>query len=176
MEYQSSEFLIKWWREARMLMSIPSKESTLGCVQKEILQNSHSWRPRICEWLRMGRSVFPQPKAKSYLVRFLSNLWHLNRKLKRKPYPMTKICEMILKPEGFKYAMSMDFNMGYYHMHLSEEASNLCIIIRPWGEYSYKLLTMRVRTSLGTFQEKMNKMFHIFWIYLGIYSWPVDNH
>ena len=53
------------------------------------------------EW---GEPSFAQPKAKTNCVRFLSGLWNLNRQLKRKPYPMSKICEMILNLEGFKYA------------------------------------------------------------------------
>ena len=30
---------------------------------------------------------------------------------------------MLLKREGFKYAMSLDLNMGYYHIQLSEDLS-----------------------------------------------------
>ena len=37
-----------------------------------------------------------QLKAKTNRVRFLSDFWHLNRQLKRKPYPMPKIREMLL--------------------------------------------------------------------------------
>ena len=52
--------------------------------------------------------------------------------LKRKPYPMPKIRELLLKREGFKYTMSLDLNMGYYHRRRSEEAVNLCTIMLPW--------------------------------------------
>ena len=48
---------------------------------------------------------------------------------------MPKICEMLLNLEGFQYAMSLDLNMGYYHIRLSNQASNVCTIIIPWGKY-----------------------------------------
>ena len=57
---------------------------------------------------------------------------------------MPKINEMLLKLEGFQCATSLDLNMGYYHIRLSENASNLCKIILPWGKYCYKHLPMGV--------------------------------
>ena len=48
---------------------------------------------------------------------------------------MPKINEILLELEGFRYAMLLDLNMGYYHIQLSENASNLCTIIIPQGKY-----------------------------------------
>ena len=45
--------------------------------------------------------------------------------------PMPKIQEMLLNIEGFKYATSLELNMGYYHSRLSTNAINLCTIISP---------------------------------------------
>ena len=59
---------------------------------------------------------------------FLSDLQNLNRQMKRKPYPMPKIREVLLKLKYFKYSMSLDLNVGYYHISLIEEARNLCNI------------------------------------------------
>ena len=47
---------------------------------------------------------------------------------------MPKINEMIFKLEGFWYDTSHDLNMGYYHIRLSDNASNICKIIIPWGD------------------------------------------
>ena len=44
---------------------------------------------------------------------------------------MTKINEMLLQLEGFKYDTSIDLNMGYYHIWLTKDKSNLCTIIIP---------------------------------------------
>ena len=45
------------------------------------------------EW---GEPSFAQPKAKTNRARFLSDYRNLNRQLKRNPYLMTKIHEMLL--------------------------------------------------------------------------------
>ena len=42
---------------------------------------------------------------------------------------MPKILEIILNLEGFQYATSLDLNMGYYRIRLSNEERNLCTII-----------------------------------------------
>ena len=47
---------------------------------------------------------------------------------------MPKIREMLLNLEGFQYAMSLELKMGYYHIRLRYQASNLCTNILPWGK------------------------------------------
>ena len=49
---------------------------------------------------------------------------------------MPKIYYMLLKLEGFQYPMSLDFNMGYYHIRLNKNVSNLCTIIILWVQAS----------------------------------------
>ena len=46
------------------------------------------------EW---GDPNFAQPKPKSNWVSFLSEFRNLNKQLKKKPYPMSKINEILLK-------------------------------------------------------------------------------
>jgi hypothetical protein len=48
----------------------------------------------------------------------LADLRELNKVLKRKPYPLPKISDMLQKLEGFMYATSLDLNMGFYHSML----------------------------------------------------------
>ena len=61
------------------------------------------------EW---AAPTFIIPK-KNKTVRFISDFRELNKRIKRKPYPIPKIQDLLLKLEGFKYATSLDFNMGY---------------------------------------------------------------
>ena len=75
---------------------------------------------------------------------------------------MPKINEMLLKLEGFQYATSLDLNMGYYHIRLSENASNLCTIILLWEKYRYKRLPMKVANSPDILQQIMNYLYHGF--------------
>ena len=92
----------------------------------------------------------------------LSGYRDLNGLLKRQPYPMPKMCEILLKLEAFQYTTSLDLKMGCYRLCLIEEASNICTIIIPWGKYKYKRLPMGVCNSPDIFWEKMNEMFRGF--------------
>jgi hypothetical protein len=53
------------------------------------------------------------------------------------------------------FAMALDLNMGYYTIRLDPDASRICIIIFPWGKYSYKRLPMGIAGSPDIFQSKM---------------------
>ena len=66
---------------------------------------------------------------------------------------------MLLNLEDFQCDTSLELNMGYYHIRLSGEASNLCNIILPWAKYKYKRLPMGVCNYLDIYQEQMNEMF-----------------
>ena len=94
---------------------------------------------------KWGVPYFSQPKSKTNRVRFLSDFHNLNMQLELKPYPMPKICEILLNLEGFQYNTSLDLNMGYYHIHISKQDGNLCMIILTWVKYWYKRLPMGVR-------------------------------
>ena len=52
-------------------------------------------------------------------LRSLADLREINKVIKRKPFPLPKITDMLQKLEGFMYATSLDLNMGYYHMLLT---------------------------------------------------------
>ena len=58
--------------------------------------------------------------------------------------------------------MSLYLNMGYYHNRISKNASNLCMIILPWGKHGLKNLPLGIDNSTDIFQQKMNDLFHIF--------------
>ena len=66
---------------------------------------------------------------------------------------------MLLNLEGFKYAMTLELNMGYYHIRLSAQAINLWTIIPPLGKYQYKCLPTGVNNSPDIFQGEMNEIF-----------------
>eukprot|EP00957_Ditylum_brightwellii_P075986 5775747-Ditylum_brightwellii.AAC.1 len=61
--------------------------------------------------------------------------------------------------EGFTYAMSLDLNMGYYHIKISPKSSVLCTIVLPWGKYEYLKFPMGLCNSFDIFHEKMSKIF-----------------
>ena len=106
------------------------------------------------EW---GTPTFIIPK-KDNKVRFISDFRRLNQKIKRKPYPLPRKSDTLQELEGFQYATSLDMNMGYYHITLSEEASNICTIVTEFGKYQYKRLPMGVSCSPDIFQAKIYEL------------------
>ena len=106
------------------------------------------------EW---GSPTFIIPK-KDGRVRFISDFRKLNQKIKRKPYPLPRISDTLQELEGFQYATSLDMNMGYYHIALSPEASDMCTIVTEFGKYRYKRLPMGVSCSPDIFQAKINEL------------------
>ena len=110
------------------------------------------------EW---GAPTFCQSK-KNGTIRILTDLRELNKLIKRKPFPIPKVQEMLLKLEGFTYATSIDLNMGYYHIRLSPGSSRLCTMVLPFGKYEYLKLPMGLINSPDIFQEKISELFYGF--------------
>ena len=106
------------------------------------------------EW---GSPTFIIPK-KDLRVRFVSDFRRLNQKVKRKPYPLPRISDTLQELEGFQYATSLDLNMGYYHIVLSDKSSDMCTIVTEFGKYRYKRLPMGVACSPDIFQAKIYEL------------------
>jgi hypothetical protein len=120
---------------------------------------------RLCDLgvlKKVNRSEWAAPTfiipKKDGTVRFISDFRQLNLRIKRKPYPIPKIQDLLLKLEGFKYATSLDLNMGYYHRSLSPFSKSLCTIVLPYGKYEYQRLPMGLCNSPDIFQERMSTL------------------
>ena len=59
-------------------------------------------------------SIYILFSKKHGTVSFISNFRELNKRIKRKPFSILKIQDLLLKLEGFKYPSSLDLNLGYY--------------------------------------------------------------
>src|SRR5688500_13588077 len=88
----------------------------------------------------------------------LADLRELNKRIKRHPFPIPKIQDMLHKLEGFMFAISLDLNMGYYHLLLMPNASRLCTVILPWGKYECLRLPMGLCNNPDIFQKKMSEL------------------
>ena len=60
--------------------------------------------------------------------------------------------------QGFTYTTTLDLNMGYYTIKLTESAQSIFTIVTPNGRYSYKRLTMGIKCVPDIFQAKMNDL------------------
>jgi hypothetical protein len=97
-------------------------------------------------------------KKKTGDVRILTDFRRLNDMLKRKPFPLPKINDLLQRLEGFQYATAIDLSMGYYHIPLDKESSQLCTTILPWGKYQYLRLPMGIKNSPDVFQAIMQDL------------------
>ncbi len=54
------------------------------------------------------------------------------------------ISSVLQEIEGFIYITALDLNMGYYTIRLDPDTQQICMIILPWGKYSYLRLPMGI--------------------------------
>ncbi len=85
----------------------------------------------------------------------ISDFRELNKRIVRKPCPIPKISTILQEIEGFTYNTAFDLNIDYYTFRLDPTASEMCIIIFPWGKYSYKRLPMGFGGSAIIFQAQI---------------------
>ena len=90
----------------------------------------------VFKWINASKWATPTfvISKKDATVRFISDFCELNKCIKHKPFPIPKIQDLLLKLEGFQHAMSLDLNMGYYHIELMPFSKRLCTIVTPWGQ------------------------------------------
>jgi hypothetical protein len=70
---------------------------------------------------------------KNGTIRVVTDFRKLNLLLKRHPFPIPKIGDMIRSMEGFTFASALDLEMGYYHIKLDADVyiQNLCTTVLP---------------------------------------------
>ena len=93
-----------------------------------------------------GAPSFCQPK-KDQGIRFLTDFRQINKRIKRKPFPLPKIVEALKKIERFKSATAIDLSQGYYHLPLSERAQAILTTVLPWGQICLQKITYGLSLS-----------------------------
>jgi hypothetical protein len=137
--------------------SFPIPKIHKATLMKEI---DHLVLIGVLKWQPSSKRASPSfiiPK-KDYTVRTISGFRELNKQIVRKPYPIPKISTTLQELEGFKYATTIDFNMGYYTIRLDPTAAEMCTIIFPWSKYSYQRLPMGFAGSADIFQAEMGNL------------------
>jgi hypothetical protein len=85
------------------------KDTLIEEVERLVKLGVFEWQP-ASEW---ASPLFIIPK-KNRTIHFLSNFWEVNKRLIRKPFPITKISMVLQELEGFTFATTLDQNRGYY--------------------------------------------------------------
>ena len=112
---------------------------------------------------KVNRSEWAAPSfiipKKDGTVRFINDFRELNKRIRRKPFPIPNIQDMLLNLEGFQCAISLDLNMGHYHIELSPNSKRPCTLVFPFGKFEMQRLPMGLCNSPDIFQEKMSELF-----------------
>ena len=88
-----------------MFNTISSTKGKRRLKKKEVERSVILGVLEISNDTECGSPYFVKPKPRQYRLCLLRDFINLNKKLKRKPYTMTKINKILLKLEGFQYAM-----------------------------------------------------------------------
>ena len=131
-------------------------------IHKDVLKKEVDRLEKIgvLKWEKDSQWASPTfiiPKSNGQ-VRVISDFREVNKRIERKPWPLPKITDILLELEGFRWATSLDLNMGYYTIRLDPDSAKVCTIIFPWGKYSYQRLPMGIAGSPDIFQEKMSEL------------------
>ena len=130
----------------------PIPHSKEAVTKKELLRLESINVIKKCHQSEWAAPSFIQPK-KTGDVRVLTDFRQLNKWLRRKPFPLPKISDILQKMTGFKYATAIDLSMGYYHIPLDEYSQDLCTTILPWAKYKWLRLPMGIINSPDIFQS-----------------------
>ena len=105
---------------------------------------------KALEWACL---TFAIPK-KDKMICMVSDLWGINQLIKRKPYPVLLIQDIMPSIGKFRFTTAIDLVMGYYSMGLAPAAKEKCVICLPWGIYQYEVLPMELVVSSQMFSNK----------------------
>ena len=84
---------------------------------------------------------------------------NLNEAVKRNPYYVRTIDDVIPKVSGSTQFSILDARSGFWQVNLDEESSRLCTFNTPWGKYRWTRLPFGFTCSGDVFQEKMDMVF-----------------
>ena len=107
--------------------------------------------------IQYGTPVFIILEKKG-TARFITEYLRLNQQLVRKPYPLPRIVDTMQQLEGFRCAIELDLNMGYYTIRISPASQDMTIIVTEFGKFRYNCLPMDMCDLGDIFQAKVDKV------------------
>ena len=102
--------------------------------------------------------TFCIPK-KNHTIRIISDLRALNECIRRKPYPLPHIMDILRKRPRYEFFTKLDISMQYYTFELDDESAELCTIIADGRLYRYRKAPMGLCCSPDWAQSIMDKLF-----------------
>jgi hypothetical protein len=94
-------------------------------------------------------------RKKNGRVRIYIDPNDLNRAILREHFSVNSIDDIVTRLHGSRYFSTLDANMGYYQIKLTENSSMLTTFNTPFGRYRYLRMPMGVKCSGEVFQREM---------------------
>ena len=91
-------------------------------------------------------------------LRLLIDYRVLNRWLRRSPYFVPRIREILLRLANVRYITTLDANVGYYARRLAKKSRPLTAFCLPFGKFQYNRLPMCISTAPDEYQVCMEKI------------------
>lgn len=91
-------------------------------------------------------------------LRLLVDFGELNKFLRRSPYYVPKIREILLKLGKAKCMTTLDANMGYFARRLAKESRSFTAFCLTFGKFRFKRLPMGISTAPDEYQACMERI------------------
>jgi hypothetical protein len=98
-------------------------------------------------------------RKKNGRVRICIDPSDLNKAIQREQFPMNSIDDIATRLHGSKYFSTLDANMGYFQIKLTERSSHLTTFNTPFGRYRYLRMPMGIKCASEVFQREMTHHF-----------------
>ncbi|KAE9198591.1 hypothetical protein PF004_g19500 [Phytophthora fragariae] len=91
-------------------------------------------------------------------LRLLVDFRELNKFLRRSPYYVPKIREILLRLGKAKCMSTLDANMGYFARRLARQSRAVTAFCLPFGKFQFKRLPMGISTAPDEYQACMERI------------------
>ena len=92
-------------------------------------------------------------------LRLLNDYRRLNKYLRRSPYYVPRIREILMRLSNARCLSTLGSNHGYYARRLARKSRLLTAFCLPFGKYQYKRLPMGISTAPDEYQAYMDCIF-----------------
>ena len=105
----------------------------------------------------MGSALLVVRKANGQVRVCIDPKYTINKALKRRPFPMTTLDEVLPRLAKAKVFSTADATSGYWHCQLDKESRPLTTFETPFGRYRFCRLAMGLSPSPEIFMAKMHE-------------------
>ena len=123
------------------------KKDLTNCVKCGIITNVSD----PTKWVNSMVCV----RKKNGCVRICIDQSDLNKAIMRQHFQINSIDDNVTSLHGSKFFSTLDANMGYYQIKLTNASSALTTFNTPFGRYKYLRIPMGQKCSVEVFQWQM---------------------